>query len=371
MIPADMRSFLRHADVSRAVPRLTGERRRCWVRRLDESCREYWPDLGSNVSVTLARRALARSGGHVLCGTITDGRVDRSFCIKWCPAADPTAMEQTLVRVKWWRRHHPELSKEVVDVLAFWPDEMVLLMERRSGRCLGRYLGNGLARSVKPASELDIYGARLGEWLRSFAEGNRIYGAEIQPMLGLHACRRDDGRLVVDARRLLEQRIERGEQAASVLRSRGRSPMRSWADRFDVDAIVTSFGDEEPAGFIHGDVKPDNVLTHEGGLMLIDWWTTPRVSWPLTDVATFAGNLWLYGENPAADRLWRRFVQAYYPGGLDERTRQAVELVGTIMCLMVLADESQRPLFHRLTVSHLRKRSADQLISTSGPIASV
>jgi hypothetical protein len=280
-------------------------------------------------------------------------------------------MEQTLARVTWWRHHHPDTRREVVPVLAFWPDEMVLLIEWRAGRSLGRYLTMQLPGAVRAGVQLERCGAMLGNWLRAFAGGDGTYGPEIESMLGLQARRHDDGRLSVDARSLLEQRVERGERAASDLKRLGARPMTDWTDRLDIDAILSSFGINEQGGFIHGDLKPDNVLISAKELTLIDWWTTPRVSWPLTDVATFLGNLRLYGPAAAANRMWRRFVQAYYPNGVDARTGQALELVATILRMTVMADQIRRRPLQRLTAWGAHGWFARQSSEVIGPVLSV
>ena len=244
-------------------------------------------------------------------------------------------------------------------------------MEGCRGERLDRHLTYGLAPAPRTASDLDDHTTRLGEWLRAFTDGNPEYGADIEPLLGMQARRREDGQLTVNARRLLEQRIERGRQAAYALGRGSQTYARSWADRFDLDAIVAAFGDQEPAGFIHGDMKPGNILVHNGNLKVIDWWATPRVSWPLSDVATFAGNLRLYGQCPAAERAWRCFARAYYPAGPDERTMQAIDLVASIMCLTVMAEKPRPALLRKLATSLWHEPYARRLGAKASPIAQV
>lgn len=337
--------------------------------------------MSHGAEITLQNRGLCGQQERVLQGVIRDGRHRRPFCLKWCPGADPDALERTYTRMKWWRERHPELAASVVDILGVWPDEQLMLLDWRPGNRLGRHLkrhfpfrregamwwrrlGRDVSARRSPGRRLrqldvDQLGTELGDWLCRFAAGHVNYGPEVDPLLGLCAGRRPDGRLFVDARHLLEQRVERGEQAEQILHRAGLSSSASLTDGFDINGIIGSFGREEAGGFIHGDFKPDNILVHDGGWSVVDWWMTPRVSWPLADVATFAGNLWFYGAHRSADRLWRAFSAVYLSKGCDERTSQAIDLVSTIMRLTVIADKLQRPVIGKRLAQRWCKRLAE------------
>lgn len=361
-----------------AVKRPVLSDRRRWLSRLRDSYPAYWPDTSQGAEIALQDRALRGRRGRVFRGVVQDERRRRVFCVKWCPEADPDALETTFKRMKWWRACHPELAGCVVDILGVWPDEQVMLLDWCAGSRLGGHLRQQLplrhdrAMSRKPPGrheaaktrrrtglrhlDADRLGTELGEWLRRFAAGRVKYDPDVDSSLGLSTQRQSDGRLIVDARRLLEQRIERGERAARTLHGAGLSSAASWADRFDLDAIIESVSREEPGGFIHGDFKPDNILVHGDGWSVIDWWTTPRVSWPLADVATFAGNLWFYGTGQVVDRLWRTFTSAYYADGCDEQTLQTIDLVSTIMRLAIIAEKLQQPVIGKRLARRWCKR---------------
>lgn len=316
----------------------------------------------------LVRRALRGSGGWVVRGSAREESTIRSFCIKWCPTAEANELALTYRRLTWWRQRHPRLRDTVAEPVALWLDEKVLLLGQSRGARLSRFLERSSWRDAASLSELDDYGVKLGEWLHAFAAIDETFGAEIEPMLGLHVERRADGWLLVNARNLLERRIERGEQAADALVRVGASGASYWADRFDMDAIVSAFDHQESAGFIHGDFKPDNVLVNSGDFVVIDWWTTPRVSWPLTDVAALAADLRFCTDAKAASRFWSRFVESRYPHGMDERTRQAVDLIATITGLTIVAERIRRTPIRRLVAPRWYEHTVDRLGGATGVV---
>lgn len=328
-------------------------RKERWRIRIQEAWLTYWPKLGSRAAVKMDRRARQRNGTHVFYGRIIANRTNQPFCIKWVPGADPKDLELTETRLDWWHAHHVVLGSRVPRIIACWPDECALLMTQSVGIPFGRYLRWPscpiLSRTRK---RLDRFGAAFGEWLRAFASGTPPYAKDVQPLLGQNARRKSDGSLTVDAQRLLVDRIEQGHRAAHSLAQAGVRAARNWSERFDLCALERAFTKHEPAGFVHGDVKPDNLLVSESDFSLIDWWATPRVSWPLTDVANFAGNLRLYGESPGATRLWNSFRQGYFATVPDERSRKAIELISSILCMAYYAARigrraSRNPLVRR------------------------
>lgn len=311
-------------------------RRERWRSRLQRCGPALWPETRERGTVGLHRRVIRRGPNYIVFGEARSRSTRVPFCIKIMPGTDPCDLELTVQRLNWWRANHPEQADRVPRIIANWPDECAIVMTRECGAPLGRHLRWSPIRRLFRASSqerLDRYGFTFGAWLRRFATGRPPYDDRIHPMLGQRSSLDDDGRLIVDARRLLAGRIEQGHRAAHTLDRAGVRSARSWSTRFCLDSIERSISTREPAGFVHGDVKPDNVLVGENGFSLIDWWATPRVSWPLTDLANFAGNLRLGGESASATRLWRSLLHGYFEERPDELTLATIDLVSFILCL--------------------------------------
>ncbi|MCH7592106.1 MAG: phosphotransferase [Planctomycetes bacterium] len=276
------------------------------------------------------------------------------------PGADPRDLELTVQRLNWWRARHPEQADRVPRIIASWPDERAIVMTRESGAPLGRHLRwSPMRRLFRAQERLDRFGCAFGAWLRSFAAGRPPYDDSIHPMLGQRSSLSVDGRLTVDARRLLANRIEQGHRAAHTLDRAGVRFTRNWSARFSLDSIERSVSEKEPAGFVHGDVKPDNVLVGRNGFSLIDWWVTPRVSWPLTDLANFAGNLRLGGGSAGATRLWQSLLHGYFENGPDDQTLATIDLVSFILCLTHSATSVQNKMSRFALVRRGRRFLAD------------
>lgn len=94
---------------------------------------------------------------------------------------------------------------------------------------------------------------------------------------------------------------------------------------------------------MHGDMKPDNVLVDGENFAVIDWWTTPCVSWALPDAAVFAANLALCEDRQLAAHLVRTFTAAYFGAAYDRRSRDAMDLIGSIWLLRMAAESVHGP----------------------------
>lgn len=303
--------------------------RRRWHDRLATDVLRWWPVLRPRAAVRILRWMRPANGGYLLRAFVSHDRAPRCLWLKWCPDADPEALTQTYTRMHWWRRAHPELAMPVASVRGYWSDERVLILEHQPGVSLNR------AMTATPAAAAAV-ARNLGRWLREYALGRGCYGADTAVPCGAEVRRQADDTLQVDAHRLLDKRIELAHRAAVELCVAGFTDARHWMDRFDIDAILRAFTDPQPAGFIHGDFKPENVLADGDRFAVIDWWAAPRVSWPVPDVGTFAASLWL-AATPAAADFWRRFAAGYFTDGADAPTRAALELLVAMTCLGVLA----------------------------------
>lgn len=320
---------LRFARDLHASSKLMGVNRRMWIARIAEASSQYWPTLGKASRVHISRRVRAGREGYLVRGKATHGTVEQTFWIKWSPRANPQDQAQTIERMNWWRSAHSELTAPVPRILDHWPDQAVLLIEGRPGKPLSRImLRPGAAHTQAAAKSAH----RLGRWLRSYADGHGTYAADVTPLLGDQVERTAGGRLIIDARRLLESRIQRAQQAAAALSRRGMVAARQWQQRVEVSAAFYAIHDHEPAGFVHGDMKPENVLARGRQIAVIDWWAAPRVSWPLTDVACMAANLWLM-QDRRASAVWRAFASAYFGNQPDIATQRIIELLAVSICL--------------------------------------
>ena len=315
------------------IESLSVQRKR-WRHRLEQHRQALWPCLREDGVIRLGRRIQQHGTTAIAFGEARDRDARFPFCIKAVPGADPQDFELTAQRLTWWHRHHPALSAHVPRIIASWPDERAMVMTREAGVPLGRHLGRSpLRKTVFKDKKIEPYGLAFGAWLHRFSVGRPPYGSDVRPMLGQRARLSPDGSLAVDAKGLLSNRIEQGHRAAHTLKQAGLRYRTDWSARFCLNSIERSVSETQPGGFVHGDVKPDNILVSGDHCALIDWWATPRVSWPITDLANFAGNLRLDGKSAAGTRLWESLLRGYFDTPPDQHTLATIELFSSILCL--------------------------------------
>jgi len=311
---------------------LTASMRRDWCERLRKFWSARWQTPPSGVVVRLGRRIRAGAGGRMVRAVVIAPGRHAALRLKWCPTADPAALEATAVNMRWWRAAHPDLAANVAELLDDWPDQRVLVMAECEGEPLS-------PRSAVPETVI----VRLARWMRAYAYARRAPLAELKPRLGAAVSATAQGRLVVDARRLLATRAGTLARAADDLGAMGFSKARTWPSRFPVDGLLACFREPQRAGMIHGDFKPGNVLLDRDRFTIVDWWIAPCVSWPLTDVATFLGNLWL-SASPDAQCIADTFAAEYFSTGIDPHTIRALDLMAGAMVMDYLSRRMRSPV---------------------------
>ena len=330
-------------------------RRRRWRYRLWVTRQVLWPEIDPE-EVRISTRLKRSYAGFLASGTAQGRGGQRTFWIKWSPALEPAYLDKSHRRMSWWQRRHPEQWHSVGGLIEYWPDEQVLIYEGRVGRRLDTFLHGDDSATIKR-----VYGA-FGDWLREFADGGGNYGADIEPLLDDQARLTAKGGLVVSAREKVECRLETARRHERDLKQAGFGQAGRWADRFDFDDLLGTVSNAEAGGFIHGDVKPENVLVNADQTALIDWGAAPRVSWPVQDVAGFAASLWFQSESAAARLGWRSFAEHYYRAGINETTRRILDLLGTILCLSFLRQRACRRGVRKLVSRNWCRRNLERLI---------
>lgn len=356
-----LQSTLKLARDVRATALVKQVQRRRWMALLSAKRAIYWPDADSGADIELDRRVRSGAGGYMVRGTIGTDAQPTSFWIKWCPDADPRAPEQTIRHMRWWTSRYPQLARSVPNLIDYWPEENALLIEGVNGVPVGQLLNQDAPHLPEAIRE-------VARWHRAYSEIGDADVTEIDTLIGSEVFNTHEGELHVRADRLIESRIALASEAAYQLSLSGCKKARQWSDRYDISRAVSYFASDVPAGYVHGDFKPDNILVDGKSFSVIDWWTAPRISWPLCDVAVFAANLWMDPRRDAADAVWQAFVQARYPDGIDSYTQYGIDILATMTCLQYLASrcKTTRPIDRVYC-----RKALDRLLSRRYPIGRV
>ncbi len=329
--------------------------------RLESKRDVYWPGGDPSAELVLDRRVRSGAGGYMVRGVVGSDARSTAFWIKWCPDADPRALEQSIRHMHWWSEHYPQLARSVPKLIDYWRDENALLIEGVEGVPVGQLL-NQDAKDLPAAIE------SVARWHYEYSQIGDVDVTELGTLLGSEVYRTPEGDLHVRADRLIESRIALASESAYQLSLSGCKAARQWSDRYDISRAVAYFESGVPAGFVHGDFKPDNVLIDGASFSVIDWWTAPRVSWSLCDVAVFAANLWMDPRRDAADAVWQAFARARFPDGVDSYTQYGIDILATMTCLQYLASRCNKA--RPIDRVYCRK-ALDRLLTRRHPIGMV
>ena len=302
--------------------------------------------------------------GALLSGAVTGDAGRERFWIRWSPDDQSDAAKQTYDYMDWWRKRHPDLANRVPRILDYWPADNALVFEHVPGKPLSRAIADAKrARSddATRAGDLQLAercASQLGAWLQRYSRGLEYYEADIMDVAVDEVTRTPDGKLRVNARALMARRVDRAHIDALELAACGLAVGESWTAR-QPDRVAATVGDDVPAGFVHGDLKCDNVLCDDDGFSVIDWWLAPRASWPLADVAVFAASLRLMDDQRIASQVWTRFANAYFDRDVSPATERQIDLLAVMTGMSHLAGKMRSTtsrLLERTTCNTLLKR---------------
>lgn len=352
------RTVVRMAKDVAASARLTSNQRSQWISRLADRGGEFWPNLRDGQSIQLDHRLRMGTEGALLSGAVTgDGGRER-FWIRWSPDDQSAAAKQTYDYMNWWRKRHSDLANRVPRILDYWPADNALVFEHAPGKPLSRAMADSTGARENDFQRVEHGASQLGAWLQRYSRGLEYYDADVRDAAVAEVTRTPDGKLRVNARALMARRVDRAHLDALELAACGLTIGESWTQR-QPDRVAATVGDDVPAGFVHGDLKCDNVLCNDVGFSVIDWWLAPRASWPLADVGVFAASLRLMDDQRIASRVWTRFANAYFDRDVTAATERQIDLLAVMTGMSHLAGKMRSTtgrLLERTTCNTLLKR---------------